>query len=227
MIYYLHGDDLFLSRRKLNLLKSEFLQNNSGGKVVFLNSQNFKPVELKSQVSSLSLLGEKKLYLVEELSKFKPKALVQLLEILKKSRIPAIFWDSKTTNNLVKLKRYFPQITEFSFPVSRLTFKFLENLYPGNQKQFFPLWLKAVSQQPLELNFYFLKKHFHRLIEVDSPHTQITGWQKGKLLAQRKKFSESQLGQFYNDLIELEFKQKTGQLATDLELPLVNLLANL
>ncbi len=227
MIYYLHGDNLFLSRQKLNLLKSQFSKNNLGGKIIPLISKSFKVVELRSQISSISLYGEKKLYLVEDLSKFKPRDQEQLLEILKKSQSSVIFWDSKTTSNLRKLKLYFPQLEEFSFPIPKVTFKFLENLYPGNKRQFFSLWPQVLKQQPLELAFYFLKKHFHNLIEAGSNNTQIKGWQKDKLLAQAKRFSNFSLCRFYHDLIELEFKQKSGQLVTGLEIPLVNLFANL
>ncbi len=227
MIYYLHGDNLFLSRQKLNLLRDQFLKNNPGGKTSFLNFKNFKPAELRAELSSLSLLKDEKMYLVEGLAKFKPAEQKILLEILKKAEKEIIFWDEKTTANLRKLKPLFPGIVEFNFPTPRLTFRLLESIYPGNQRQFLPLYLKVKEEQPIELFFYFLKKHFHKLIVASSEEFKVPGWQKQKLMFQRNKFSESRLISFYKDLINLEFRQKTGQLVTDLEIPLVNLFTNL
>jgi len=227
MIYYLHGDNLFLSRQKLNLLRDQFIQSNPGGKVVVLNFKTFKPSELRSQLISLSLLGEKKLYLIEGLAKFKPEDQKLLLEILSKAKKEIIFWDEKTTANLKKLEKIFLKVVEFNFPTPRLTFKLLESIYPGNQKQFLPLFLKVKEEQPLELFFYFFKKHLHKLVVVGSKEFKAPDWQKQKLTYQKSKFLPNQLNAFYKAIIELEFSQKTGQLATDFEIPLVNLLTNL
>jgi len=227
MVFYFHGDNLVASRQQLNSLKSKFLAQNPNGRIIILTNKEFDPVALKSKLVNLSLLDNKYLYFIENLKKFNPAQKKKLYAILSKAKKEIIFWDNQATNLFKEVKQHFPSAQLLAFPQPKLTFKFLELVYPGNQKAFLPMWEKLLKQQPLELVFYFLKKQCHNLITASSQSSSLTGWQKNKLLAQRKKFPLNQLVSFYLNLIELEYHYKTGQLVTQLQIPLANLLCTL
>ncbi|MFH1601856.1 MAG: hypothetical protein ABIB61_02775 [Candidatus Shapirobacteria bacterium] len=227
MVYYIHGDNTFGSRQKLNSTRESFLAQNPSGKMVLISCKGFSCSDLRAKQANLSFIERKELFLVENLRKFKKDQEKELFNILLKSKANVIFWDDQLTSRFRNILKFFPQAQEFKFPLPRLTFKFLESVFPQNQKQLFGFWRELAELQPTELSFYFLKKHFHNLILAMSFKSNFPDWQKAKLVTQAKKLSCKKTIDIYIKLIELEYKQKKGLLSAGLEIPLVNLLASL
>jgi len=228
MLTYLHGDDTFSSRHKLNLLLKDFLRRNPQGKTLKIEKEGFNLVTVKALIKNISLFEEKRLFLLEEPRKFTPTQRKEILQLLcHSSGTEIIAWDSQSTRLGREFKKYSSQFQEFHFPQPKTMFKFLEAIHPGNQRIFLPLFQRLIEKQPLELVFYFLKKHCHNLIVVSAQKNSFPSWQRQRLFAQLKRFPLKEIIRFYRQLIDLEYANKTGRLEVDLELPLVNLLATL
>ena len=226
-MYYLQGDNTFASRTKLNLLLRKLSPDSNQKKIIRIQSRGFDSVALASWARSSSLFAEKRIYLVEELASFNPNQRKKLLEILGKIKEDIVIWERRQTKPSLGLKKLFPNLQVFNFPQPKVTFKFLESVYPGNQKLFFSLFEKLLSQQPIQLIFFFLKKHCHNLILASAKKNKFPQWQEKKFLDQLRKFPLEKLVPFYKALVNLEYQDRTGRLSVNLEIPLVNLLASL
>lgn len=227
MAVYFCGDNVFASRKKLSFLLNQFSSQNPNGKIVTVESNDFDPVAIRARARNASLFNEEKLYLIEQPRKFNLSQQKQLFKILSEVKSRVVFWDNQETKLASKLKKYFPKLEIFHFPRPKIIFKFLEAVFPNNQKVFLPLFQQLIKQQPFPLIFYFLKKHCHNLILASDEDSHFPNWQQQKLNNQLQKFSLEKLISFYRELINLEYKEKTGQLGVNLDLALVNLMASL
>jgi len=224
MAFYVYGDNVLLVQNKVSSLLSWLREKTPGAKVVSIEKNSFNPLSFQEKARSLSFFPETNIYLINQLKSFSPKDKEVLFSFLSTKKM-VIFWDKEKTSLTVTLKKHFPQLKTFYFPQPKIIFKLLESIFPGNQSIFLPLFQKVVKEQPLELVFYFLKKHCHQLLVI-SPKSNLPPWQKKKLLSQKEKFPEEKLISFYSQLITLEYKNRKGEIS-DLELALVNLLATL
>jgi len=227
MVVYFYGDNVFTSRKQLSLLLDQFSSQNPNNKIVTIEKNDFDPVAMRARIRNVPLFNEEKLYLIEQPRKFNLSQQKQLFKILSEIKGTVVFWDNQETNLASKLKKYFPKLKTFRFPQPKIIFKFLGAVYPNNQKVFLPLFQQLIKQQPFGLVFYFLKKHCHNLILASDKNSLFSGWQQQKLNSQLQKFSLEKLIFFYRELINLEYKEKTGRLGISLDLALVNLMASL
>ena len=227
MNYYLHGDNNYASRVKLNEILNELKSKLSNPRIISLNPKSYEESSFVDSLRKNPLFDEAKIYLIENLKSFGKKQQEKILKDLAKYSQNTIIWDKDKTSLPNQIKKYFPDLQVFCFEQPKIMFKFLEEVYPGNQRIFLKLFLQLSGDQPVELIFYFLKKHLHNLLTAESPSSELASWQKKKLLGQLEKFTPQKAALFYKKIIQTEYFLKTGKLQTDLDLALVNLLATL
>lgn len=231
MIYYFYGDDVFAGRKELYRLLRQFRKTHPHSRVIRIEKDNFDQEKIKNLFLTPPLFESEPIFLIENFSSLSPSQQKFLLNLFsQKSNNKIIFWDQKETQLASQLKKKFPQIKINRFSCPKTIFLFLSKIAPGKEKFFLPFWQKLTAQYPPELILFFLKNHFRLLLLAKiNPQliSSLPSWRQQKILAQGKNFSFSQLKNFYLNLIEKEYQQKTGQLTVDLELALVNLLLTL
>lgn len=106
------------------------------------------------------------------------------------------------------------------FDVPRLIFTFLDSLSPGSVSKSINLLKTILKNQPLELVFYFLSKHFRDLYWTlkDADSTGFPRWKIDKLKKQAEKFGYVKLSKIISNLARLDIDAKTGRAILDVEL---------
>lgn len=229
--YLLHGDNQLLSRQRLTNLTTTF---KSQGVVeqVNLDGKKVELGEVKQALEAGSLFGDQRLVVLEELlsapdSKRK-KEVIDYLASVKSSRL-VIVWEKKEikVGNLKKIGKKF-QVEIFKVPA--LVFKFLDSVGPGNQKQTLGLLSQLEDKEP-EMIFYLLAQRIRQLIIAKDLGKKgladLHGWQQSRLINQAAQFELDQIVRLYQNLLLIDYQQKTGQSPFSLKSNLDLLVANL
>jgi len=209
MLILLHGDDISQSQDALHLLRVDQDEIvNFDGKRVLLE-------EIKQASESLSLFGEKRLIIIENLfsksSKDDLKTIVSYLSDLK-SDYDIIIWEGKLvskreTNKLGKKW----QIKDFSIP--KIIFTLMESVWPKNNMKMLELVSKAREYKVSdEFIFLMLVRQIRMLILAkDNGLTGMPFWMAGKFSKQAGYFETEALILLYKKLLAIDIKQKTGR----------------
>ncbi len=203
-----HGENQVASRQALVEEMTKAQQENSETLVFAGKKTNLS--ELRSALSSGSLLGKNRLAVVENLltcpnSPEKAK----ILEFLKNAEFDndLILWEEKEIKNVPALPHFQAEI----FKLSRLIFLFLESLGTKTQDQVLELLKRVKEQEDPEMIFYMLVRQTRLLILARE--NQLAGtpeWQKRKLNQQAARFTTPRLKQLYRELLAIDFGQKTS-----------------
>ena len=222
----LHGENTVLSRHKL----IGFTQNFKG-EIVRLEGEKMSLTDLKQAVESSSLFGQKRLVIVENLFTRRPSTdKEKLLKYLKEQKpTNLIIWERKTIDGRSLISFRFAQIEKFVIP--SIIFKFLDSLSPNNKKNTLNFFHQNLYQEPPEMVFYMLTRQIRNLLIVkdlgEKGLEKMAPWQKAKLARQAKQFSLKQLLSFYQQLLKIDWQQKTGRAAMPLISQLDLLIASL
>ncbi len=226
----IHGDNLLASRNYLfQLLRKSKEQKEE---VLVLDGETVKLEDLKQALETRSLFGQAKLVIVENLLSRKPATLkekfINYFSSLKPSS-SLILWEEKIIPASL-LKKIGTLFTVKLFKIPPLIFQFLDALCPGNQSMMLQK-LHQLKSEPPELIFYLLVRRMSQLILGrslgQSAFVGLAPWQRAKLLAQSQKFKLEQLTSFYQKLLSVEKRVKTGQTLRSLLCHLDFLLAEL
>lgn len=160
------------------------------------------------------------------LSRPKSKIRDQLINLLQESEEKIILWEGKkitpaSEKLLTKaVKKYFPQKEKI--------WQFLANLEKNNQTEKFVRLFKETCEQSDALYLLtMLMWQVQQLLEVKMGTFIGAPFRKGALESQARKFSEEELIKFYNVLIDLDFRAKSGGLKTTVEQELLQLLLSI
>jgi len=206
----LHGENTVLSRHKL----IGFTQNFKG-EIVRLEGGKMSLTDLKQAVESSSLFGQKRLVIVENLFTRRPSTdKEKLLKYLKEQKSTnLIIWERKTIDGRSLVSFRFAQIEKFVIPA--IIFKFLDSLSPNNKKNALNFFHQILRQEPPEMVFYMLTRRIRNLLIVkdlgEKGLEKMAPWQKAKLARQAKQFNLKQLLFFYQNLLRIDWQQKTGR----------------
>ena len=217
----LYGENLVLSRQKLNELIGNFK-----GEKVRLDGRKLNLGVLKQALESASLFNQKRLVILENIfsrppSQEKEKILAYLKKVEPEN---LLVWepkkiDGRTLNSFKKAKT-------IKFSLTAFIFKFLDAFAPDNKKGAL-FWLRrCFDQDSPEIVFYLLARRIgHLLIAKDLGKKgllKMAPWQQSKLLHQASKFETKTLLFCHHQLLEIDWQQKTGQaflpLASQLDL---------
>lgn len=116
MIYLIGGGNLYLSSKRLEELKSEFIKQYDG-EIQVLNADEINDYnEILSDTESISLFSQEKLFIIKRLFSSKTTVLDKFSEYLKSSKIHIIFWEDKAFDkrrSLYKLVKKIGVVEEF------------------------------------------------------------------------------------------------------------------
>lgn len=222
MIRFLHGENIVKSRLALMEIINQSREN--GLEVETLNGQQLTFDQLRPALSSGSLFGTGKLVVVENLfSSPKSKRKENLIDFLKKAKLDQelVLWEGKEIKG--KLPANF-SVLPFKLPA--IIFNFLDSLKPGNQRESLRLLEEVKIKEDEEMIFYLLLRQVRFLLLAkdlgENGLNELQSWQKRKFLSQAESFSLEQLKRINQELLKIDYQQKTSQsplsLASSLDL---------
>lgn len=224
-MFIIHGDNQVESRQ---FLISQIEQAKAKDKeVVRFEGKEIEIEQLHQALEELSLLGKKKLVVIENLLTKPPQK--SIIDYLNKNQPKnLIIWEEKEISQS-KINQLKAQARFFKLPP--IIFKFLDALLPGNSRHSLSLLKQAVGQSSAENVFYMLARQIRYLIIANQLGKKgLTGlhpFQQQKIAIQAKKFQLSQLLTLHRKLLYIDWQQKTGQAPMDLSAQLDLLVASL
>lgn len=194
----LHGPATQASRIKLQELRSKFHPENV---MVFEDGADIKTIEVNLQ--SLSLFDGERLVIVEN-----PPDGLQNLTVDSNS-LMLIFWFDHEVNTK-KYKGFeilfFPEGKEIS------VFPFLDLLASKDKKAY--LEMEKLKKAGFDI-YYFLTMIFYLLRNLVVTPKTVPHFVRDKLQRQRKNFPLEKITKLYKDMLEIDFKIKSGFLEKD------------
>ncbi len=222
MIFLIHGDNPKLIKQKLDQLIDRFKTQDK--KTIRIEAKKLPEFNVKQIISEKNLFGEESILVVSGCASLSPKEFKNLVAQLTTAKKEAIFWNNGEIKGKTVLSLFSPQ-NIFNFPAPKIIFKFLESIGQNNKKPIVLLLDETFKKEPEGLILYWLKRHFRELFlcAINSPLIdKIPGWKKKKLENQLKNLSSTKAINFYQELIEIEFRQKTGRLPEGLKTAIAN-----
>lgn len=205
----LHGENIILSRKRLEEITKNFL-----GEVVYLSGKKINLGELKQSIESRSLFGQDRLVIIEDFfsrSSSKEKELI-FCYFKENISINFVLWEGKKIDGRSLMS--FQKAKIYRFDLTSSIFKFLDSLEPGNSRQSLNLLHQSLVKDTPEAVFYMLIRQSRLLLQVkDSSGNNPVGggWQQNKLIQQAKKFTFNQLLFLHRELLKIDWLQKTGR----------------
>lgn len=204
MIYIFHGDNQFDSRAAF----SQLLDQYQNADILKVDQKEITPETVNHFLQSNSLLSDKKVLAIANLFSVTKSNLDKIIKTINSSsEVDVLIWQDKKLNP-TQLKT-FPQAKVQGFSLDNHLFACLNSIKPKNLKVFIPLYQKVVQQNLYDLFLYLLKSNIRK---------QLTSYSR---------FNAAILKRTYLQLIELDFQNKSGQLAVDKESALERIIINL
>lgn len=204
MIYIFHGDDQNQSRLALN----QFLDTKKELDILRVDNKEINLDDINGFINSQSLFNNPKIIVISNLFSIPKTIFDKLVKILKSNpNFDIIIWQEKTLT-ITQLK-IFPKAIVKLFPLDKIIFSCINNLRPKNSSKFIPLLHQTLAKEPFELFLFWIKFNLRK---------QLIGYSK---------FNPKSLKKTYLQIIELDFQNKTGQLAISKDLALERILFNL
>lgn len=222
----LHGENVVLSRQELSKVVDHF-----PGEVTRLEANQLDLTSLKQALESVSLFGQDRLVILENLfSRRASREKENLLRYLKKNQPENIvLWEGKTIDG--RSLNPFSKAEIKKFALTPFVFRFLDSLAPDNQKDSLSLLHRSLNQDPAEMVFYLLARQVRYLIIAldlgEKGLERMASWQKAKFFRQAKKFDLAKLLWLHQELLRIDYEQKTGQAPLSLSGQLDLLIASL
>ena len=204
MIYIFHGDNQFESRR----LFSDHLDQIKNADIFRLDSKNIDIDRVNLFLQESSLFNTKKVLSISNLFATNKSIIDQINKLINQSQnVDVVIWQDKTlTPTQIKI---FKNAQVKNFPLDNKLFTCLNAIKPKNLVRVIPLYHQVLDLGLYDLLLYFLKNNFRK---------QLTSYPK---------FDSNTTKRIYLQLIELDFKNKTGELSIPKELALERILTNL
>lgn len=204
MIYIFHGDNQFESRRSF----SDHLDQIKNADIFRLDSKNIDIDRVNLFLQESSLFNTKKVLSISNLFATNKSIIDQINKLINQSQnVDVVIWQDKTlTPTQIKI---FKNAQVKNFPLDNKLFTCLNAIKPKNLIRVIPLYHQVLDLGLYDLLLYFLKNNFRK---------QLTSYPK---------FDSNTTKRIYLQLIELDFKNKTGELSIPKELALERILTNL
>jgi len=208
----LHGPAKVASRKKLIEIKQKFDTNSV---VVFEEGSDVQT--MLGNLATPSLFSEPQLIILEnppeDFTNFTlyplPFTLVLWFDHEVSEKKPIMEWAKKNGQIL-----FFPESKEVS------VFPFLDYLVSRDKKAF--LEIEKLKMAGFDIH-YFITMVFYLLRNLVATPKNAKSFIKEKLIRQRKNFTQGKITNLYNDILEIDFKIKSGLLEkSQAEFSLVN-----
>ena len=207
-IYIIHGE---YSSKSYDGLQ-QYLQKarKKGWKIVRFNDKSF--LNVKELFSSEDLFAKKRIFLIDNLSKFPKNDLNWLKKNYKTLNGYLIFYlKNKASNTFLKSFSEVKKVEEFRLPKN--IFDFLYSLHPGNCQKCVKLLHDLITNESVEFIFYLLSKHIRDLywVKISPSDIPYPSWRVSRLESQASKFNKEQLGRLIKRLSEIDIEVKTSK----------------
>jgi len=220
MIYLFCGDDNFKSRQAFNVRLKKYQ------KLFRLQTNEIDDEILLSFNQGLFDQEAKKAVVIENFFSIKGRRLKtiaqKLTEIQKDNDV--LIWEPKAvTPAKIKLLGQDCQVSTFKIPPN--IFYFLDEFGSKNKAGVVKKLHLALKTHPPELIIYLLEKRLKDLLmaKVDPNLLRMAPWQRGKIVNQVKNLDLEQIRKMYLKLIDIDYRNKTGQLGNCLKNVLINI----
>lgn len=210
------GEDIILSRK--DFLESLDQLQKQGSRVVRLLGKELTMENIENFLGNTNLFGETNVLAVENfLSNQKSKEKEKLIKkMLSFSNATVIFWEEKEFSKTEQLK--YPGFAFQTYKLPPLVFKFLDGLLPSDYEGNLQRFYQAILSSDENFIFLMLVRQIRLLILIAGDQlTSLAPWQAGKIKKQSGFFNEKKLLEIYNNLLEIDFHQKTSSSAFDLK----------
>lgn len=213
-LHLLHGSAINISRSKLLQLKGQFSQDNV---MVFEKGQDLETI--LTNLTSQSLFDGERLIIAEnppeDFTDYSllpiPYTLIFWFDHQVSEKKPILDWVRKSKGQIL----FFPEQREVS------VFPFLDYLAKRDKKAF--LEIEKLKKGGFDIH-YLITMVFYLLRNLTAAPKNAPLFVKQKLERQRKNFSNEKITDLYKDILEIDFKIKSGLLEnSQAEFLLVNL----
>jgi hypothetical protein len=218
MITVIHGDDIVRSREYF------FLEKEGAKNPVFFDKEILM-TDLVQVIEGGSLFSDFKNIFIENFfsgRKANSSDSKQIIEYVNKNdaNVNFVFWEGKILEKsvLTALKN----ATQKTFNLPQSLFSFLDGIKPNNINNL-ELFHAALINSNEDIIFYMIIRQMRLLLAVSNLTSdcidevkRLAPWQKSKLEKQASLFSKDELTKNYNNLFEIDLKQKSGRLGKTL-----------
>ena len=195
---------MFASRKELGRIKSSF-----EGEIILLDGKNLSETDFIQATQSQSLLAEKRLVVVENLLSDKNRKISNFLNI----EDDLVFWEDKELGKMIldEFKDVKTKVLLFKTPTT--IFKFCDQLLPKNGPNLVALLRECLKTAEPEYVFIMIVRQFRLMLNPGGS----APWQQAKITNQSKSFGQERIIEIYKQLLELDYKTKTGKSSQNLE----------
>lgn len=209
MLTIICGEDNISSRNYFISLKNNY--KNKNYQIIEIEPNQIEEI-VKWQSQAQSLFKPQIVFFIENLfQKYLNKKRDLKSQIIKKLNLlkEEIFdWEDQISSYELNLKQL--TIKEFKPPAS--IFTLLDNLYPGNLKNFYKIFTQIIKRNNEALIFYMIIKHTKNIILVkeNQPISFKNFWQEKKIRYLAKLWPSEKLIEFYDGLFRIDMLIKTS-----------------
>ncbi len=210
---FLHGENIVESRNELQNIRTQHK-----GEIINLNGKNVALTELKQALESMSLFGQDRLVIIENLISRQSKT--QLKEVIdyitsEKTSVNIVIWEGKEVGKI--LLRKFTSWDIQLFKIPKVLFTFLDSITPGNAQRMLELLINSrKSNEDMFIFLMIVRQIRLLLLAKDRGLTGMPPWIAGKISRQSSSFSKEQLINLYKKLLLIDIGQKTGKASFNL-----------
>lgn len=219
MTTLIHGDNVRQSVDRLSKLEAEF-----SGEITRIHTKGHDKNSLSEELNSSSLFSGSILYIIE--NPLIAKKFLQDVSFPPQQNL-ILFEDTLLSKQEIAFfQKLFPSLKIEEFKFDPVVFRFVEAIYPGNQKSLIPLWKAYIKTEEPEIAFSMIVRQSRLLLGAEE-YEKLGDWQKRKVDQQKVRFPINEVIKFHKQLLDLEYKYKSGltplSLSDSLELLLFSL----
>ena len=211
MLIIIHGEDLAKSRQKLKEVEAEKKQE-----LLYLDGKKLALPDLILATQAPSLITMEKSIVIEnffqrKIGKEKTEIQNYIFTLETGNRI--LLWENKTIDK-AKLSKLPKGSLEYKFDYPANLFKFLDTLGVLPKNELLSTFHMLLKNNDSELIFTMIVRQFRFLIMVKEEEKNSLGipdWQYFKFKSQAKYFEMQKLIYLYRQLLQMDYKLKSGQ----------------
>ncbi|OGG32351.1 hypothetical protein A3I51_03055 [Candidatus Gottesmanbacteria bacterium RIFCSPLOWO2_02_FULL_38_8] len=213
----IHGVDNAKSRLKLREILEDKIQEK-----IFLEGKKVSFQEAVLACETSSLIAEDKIIVLENFFQRKEsreKSAILAYLFNSSFSFKVIFWEDKELDKR-KIKNLSPNLQIYHFDYPGTLFKFLDGLGIQSSASILNQFHLLLKNNDSQLIFSFIVRQFRFLLmiyEEKNNSLAIPDWQFFKLKRQAQNFNLDKLINLYRQLLQIDYRVKTGQTPLQLD----------
>lgn len=213
MLTLIHGDDISASRKTLSELKLKFEE----GEIITFAGSKVSLNDLVISADSLSLFENERLVVLENLiTDSSPTHYDLLLSYLIRKKVFAriILWEEKEIGKTI-INKYFKEAKNIICKLPKLLFNFIDSIGEKPINELLLLFDKLTKLQTSEIVFAMIFRQWRNLVLAGdmglNAFKDLPYWQSQKFIKQSTFISQEKLITSYRQLLNVDWKVKSGQ----------------